>query len=53
MGSPEPLVELDGRPLISYPLAAIEAASLEPPTSIPLGTSDLGQQQCHQGDAVN
>jgi molybdopterin-guanine dinucleotide biosynthesis protein A len=30
MGRPKALVELGGRPLISYPLAAIEAAGLEP-----------------------
>ena len=30
MGRPKALVELAGRPLISYPLAAVEAAKLEP-----------------------
>jgi molybdopterin-guanine dinucleotide biosynthesis protein A len=30
MGRPKPLTELGGRPLISYPGAAIEAAGLEP-----------------------
>jgi molybdenum cofactor guanylyltransferase len=30
MGRPKAVVELRGRPLISYPLAAIEAAGLEP-----------------------
>jgi molybdenum cofactor guanylyltransferase len=30
MGRPKALVELGGRPLISYPLAAVEAAGLEP-----------------------
>lgn len=29
MGRPKPMVELAGRPLISYPIAAIEAAGLE------------------------
>lgn len=30
MGRPKPTVELGGRPLISYPIAAVEAAGLEP-----------------------
>ena len=30
MGRPKPAVELGGRPLISYPIAAVEAAGLEP-----------------------
>lgn len=30
MGRPKPMVELNGRPLISFPIGAIEAAGLEP-----------------------